>query len=88
MRCKLFEKYQKIVADGVQGTTDITAANFAEVHVALIGPYRGNRDGFQYNYYAFKILPPYKFADDLDTLTAKKFFNSILLAKNISSDSP
>ena len=28
MRCNLFDKYQKMVADGVEGTTEITAANF------------------------------------------------------------
>ena len=67
-RCQLFEKYQKIVADGVVETTDITASNFSEVHVALIGdPVKGVKDGKEYFYYAFKILPPYKFADDLNS---------------------
>jgi len=28
MRCQLFDKYQKMIADGVEGTTDVTAANF------------------------------------------------------------
>jgi hypothetical protein len=46
MRCHLFDKYQKMVADGVEGTTDVTAANFDQVHVALIGnPLKGNKDG-------------------------------------------
>ena len=46
MRCQLFDKYQKMIADGVEGTTDVTAANFDQVHVALIGnPLKGNKDG-------------------------------------------
>jgi hypothetical protein len=53
------------------------------VNVALLGDsMKVSKDGKTWIYFCFRILPPFKFAENFDRKAAKELFNEILMNNN------
>jgi hypothetical protein len=69
--------------NGEEGTTVVTAQNIRLVNVALLGePMKAEKDGKKWIYFSFRILPPFKFAENFDLKAAKELLDEVLMNNN------